>query len=51
MEVLRGNKAVARVVPVPAGNTRELGHDRGRMTVPDDFGAPLPEDVSADFGA
>jgi antitoxin (DNA-binding transcriptional repressor) of toxin-antitoxin stability system len=51
IEVLRGDKPVARIVPVPAGRARELGYDRGRMTVPDDFDAPLPDDVLADFGA
>lgn len=29
--------------------TRELGQDRGRFTVPEDFDAPLPEDVQRSF--
>lgn len=37
---------VARLVPVPAeGTTRKLGFFRGQMTIPDDFDAPLPEDI------
>jgi prevent-host-death family protein len=37
---------VARLVPVPAaGTTRKLGFFRGQVTIPDDFDAPLPEDV------
>ncbi len=29
--------------------TRQLGRDRGRFTVPEDFDRPLPDDVLADF--
>ena len=37
---------VARLVPVPAEETtRQLGFFRGRMSIPDDFDAPLPQDV------
>ena len=37
---------VARLVPVPAeGTTRKLGFFRGQMTIPDDFDAPLPDDI------
>jgi prevent-host-death family protein len=37
---------VARLVPVAAeGTTRKLGFFRGQMTIPDDFDAPLPEDI------
>jgi prevent-host-death family protein len=37
---------VARLVPVAAeGTTRKLGFFRGQMSIPDDFDAPLPEDV------
>jgi prevent-host-death family protein len=37
---------VARLVPVPAEeNARKLGFFRGQMTIPDDFDAPLPDDI------
>lgn len=37
---------VARLVPIPpAETTRKLGLFRGLMTVPDDFDAPLPDDI------
>ena len=42
---------VARLVPVPAeGTTRKLGLFRGQMTIPEDFDAPLPEDILDAFG-
>ena len=38
--------AVARLVPIPAEETtRKLGFFRGQMSIPDDFDAPLPEDI------
>ena len=43
--ILRGGKAVARIVPVAATAARVLGGDRGVLVVPDDFDAPLPESV------
>jgi prevent-host-death family protein len=37
---------VARLVPVAAEETtRKLGYFRGQMSIPDDFDAPLPEDI------
>ena len=37
---------VARLLPVAAeGPTRKLGFFRGQMSIPDDFDAPLPDDV------
>jgi prevent-host-death family protein len=37
---------VARLVPVvEEGTTRKLGFFRGQMTIPDDFDAPLPDDI------
>jgi prevent-host-death family protein len=37
---------VARLVPVPPKKAqRVLGIFRGQLTVPDDFDAPLPEDL------
>ncbi len=38
--------AVARLVPVPATKTpRVLGIFRGQFSVPDDFDAPLPDEL------
>jgi prevent-host-death family protein len=37
---------VARLVPIPAEETTcRLAVFRGQMTIPDDFDAPLPEDI------
>jgi prevent-host-death family protein len=37
---------VARLVPVPAEvTTRKLGYFRDQMSIPDDFDAPLPDDI------
>ncbi len=37
---------VARLVPIPAEETtRRLGVFRGQMTIPDNFDAPLPDDI------
>ena len=47
--ILRGGKAVARIVPVRANVARVLGADRGGLVVPDDFDDPLPESVLAAF--
>lgn len=43
--VLRGGVPVARLVPYTAPIARQLGMDRGALLVPDDFDAPLPDDV------
>ena len=51
VEILKGGEPIARIVPVPRGRPRELGFDRGRLVVPDDFDAPLPDDVVRDFEA
>jgi len=48
--IARAGRPVARLLAFdgrPAQRT--LGADRGRFTVPDDFNAPLPDDVLADF--
>lgn len=43
-----GGRAVAKLVPAGAGS-RRFGRDRGLFEVPDDFDAPLPEDVLEAF--
>jgi prevent-host-death family protein len=41
---------VARLVPVALpGDRRKLGAFTGQMTIPEDFDAPLPEDLMAAF--
>jgi prevent-host-death family protein len=48
--IARAGKPVARLVPFrkPKGK-RPLGIDRGRYKVPEDFDAPLPDDLLAAF--
>jgi prevent-host-death family protein len=39
-------KPVARLVPIPAkAGRRKLGMFRGKFSVPDDFDAPLPDEI------
>lgn len=50
--VVRDGKPVAELGPVNGGGptkTRPIGLCRGEFTVPDDFDAPLPDDVLRDF--
>lgn len=47
--IARGGVPVARLVPVERARPRRFGIDRGRLTVPEDFDRPLPEDVLRDF--
>lgn len=46
--IARGGEPVAKLVPVAAPQ-RRFGLDRGVFTVPNDFDAPLPEDVLRSF--
>ena len=43
--ITRSGKPVAMIVPAPRRGPRTLGADRGLFEVPDDFDAPLPDDV------
>jgi prevent-host-death family protein len=43
--ICRGSEPVARLVAVTPRPGRRLGLDAGRFAVPDDFDAPLPDDV------
>ena len=43
--VTRSGRPVARLVPVERSGRRKLGMDRGRFVIPDDFDAPLPDDL------
>ena len=48
--IARDGHPVARIVAFqPAVSKRIAGRDRGLFSVPDDFDAPLPADVLADF--
>lgn len=48
--ITKAGKAIARLVPLetPPGK-RQLGLLKGRLNVPDDFGAPLTDDELAPF--
>ena len=45
--IARSGKPVARLVP--AGTARRFGQDEGKFDVPDDFDAPLPDDILRAF--
>jgi prevent-host-death family protein len=46
--IARAGKPIARLVPVEP-KRRVLGHDEGLFEVPEDFNAPLPDDLQAYF--
>lgn len=46
--ILRGGHPVARLVPVE-GRRQRLGVEEGRLRVPDDFNAPLREEILSSF--
>lgn len=47
--ITRSGEPVARLVPVRRPGARVLGRDEGSFQVPEDFDAPLPDDVLAAF--
>jgi prevent-host-death family protein len=47
--IARAGKPIARLVPVESKSRRVLGQDKGLFEVPDDFNAPLPDDLRAHF--
>ena len=47
--ITRGGTPIAKLVPVHAKGKRVLGIDEGLFEVPEDFDAPLPEDLLAEF--
>ena len=49
IEIARGGEPVAKLVPFHPRETRRLGIDRDVYTVPDDFDAPLPDDLLESF--
>jgi prevent-host-death family protein len=42
--IARRGTPIARIVPLAPSETRQLGIDKGRITVPDDFNRPIEED-------
>jgi prevent-host-death family protein len=47
--IARAGRPIAKLVPVTSVHTPVFGIDRGRFEVPEDFDAPLPDDVAALF--
>jgi prevent-host-death family protein len=47
--ITRRGQEVARLVPPRHHGCRQLGIDRGRFVVPDDFDAPLPDEALNSF--
>ena len=47
--ITRRGEEIARLVPAHRIGVRRLGIDRGRWVVPNDFDAPLADDVLASF--
>jgi prevent-host-death family protein len=43
--ITRRGEEVATLVPVRRSSPRQFGTDRGRFVVPDDFDAPLPDEL------
>lgn len=43
------SEPLALIVPIRKSASRTFGHDSGLFTVPEDFDAPLPDDIIADF--
>lgn len=48
--IAKAGRPVARIVALPSEKPRQLGLLKGKFTIPDDFDAPLPDDVLRDFG-
>lgn len=48
--ITRTGKPVARIVPIEACASRQLGRDRGLFQVPDNFDALLPDEALNAFG-
>ena len=47
--ISRGGQPLARLVPVLPPVRPTFGLDRGRLEVPEDFNAPLPEELQRFF--
>ena len=51
VEITNRGVVVARLVAPPAQRQPQLGFDRGRIWIADDFDAPLPDEVQEGFDA
>jgi prevent-host-death family protein len=48
--IAKAGKPMARLMPLTGvGRVKKLGLLKGKIRIPDDFNAPLPEDVIAGF--
>ncbi len=47
--IANAGRPVARLIRFAQPGKRELGMDAGRVVIADDFDAPLPEEILADF--
>lgn len=47
--IARAGEPIARLVPEKKRASPIFGSDRGKLTVPEDFDAPLPPDLVAAF--
>lgn len=47
--ITRSGEPVAKLVPAPRRTPRAFGADRGLFQVPEDFDAPLPEELQRAF--
>ncbi len=47
--ITRGGEPVAKIVPAQRREPRVLGRDKGLFEVPEDFDAPLPDEVQQAF--
>jgi prevent-host-death family protein len=48
--IMKAGKPMVRLIPVEkAPAARKLGTAKGQFVVPDDFDAPLPDDILAEF--
>ena len=49
IEIHSGGRPVARLVPIVQTGKRQFGYDKGKFEIPEEFNAPLPPEVLADF--
>lgn len=47
--IAKAGKPIAKLGPLGSGQPIRFGALKGKITVPDDFDAPLPNDVLASF--
>lgn len=47
--IAKAGKPIAKLVPIGKPGKRVLGLDKGRVSIADDFDAPLPDEILADF--